>query len=279
MEHRFDTDGPVNLYAELGKGSLTIEASETTESHVDVSGSDAELVLVELTGRQLSVVAPRPRVGFLGGREPSFAISIRIPTGSDLVTRTGSAELGATGEYGLARVKSGSGDVVLDRHRAPVVVDTGSGNVTIASAGADLRVKSGSGNVEVGRVAGTLGISTGSGDVKIGSTTSTAVLKSGSGDLSVGDAATDVSLSSASGDLAVGTFRRGALNAKNASGDVRVGIPEGVPVWTDVSSVSGRIGSDLTGAGQPGPGQDYIEVRARTVSGDIVLRQLREEAS
>lgn len=279
MEHRFDTPGPVSLYAELGKGSLTIEATETAESLVKVDGSDPEEVVVEHSGAQLSIVAPRQRAGFFGGREPSYAITVTVPSGSDLVTKTGSAGVGATGEFGLARVKSGSGSVSLDRHSAAVVVDTGSGDITIASAGADLRAKSGSGDVEVGRVAGTVGISTGSGDVKVGSTTDKAVLKSGSGDLRVGDAATDLSLSSASGDLAIGAFRRGSLNAKNASGDIHIGIPEGVPIWTDVSSLSGRIGSDLEGAGQPGPGQDYIEVRAKTTSGDIVLKQLRGEAS
>jgi DUF4097 and DUF4098 domain-containing protein YvlB len=279
MQHCYDTTEPVSLYAELGKGSLTIEAAETAEATVDVDGPDPEEVSVELNGRQLSVVGPRARVGFFGGREPSYVITIRIPIGSDLVTKTGSAVLTATGEYGLARVKSGSGGVSLDRHSAAVVVDTGSGDVTISSAGADLRVKSGSGDVEVGLVAGTVGISTGSGDVKIGNTAAATVLKSGSGDLRVGDAGTDLSLSSASGDLAVGAFRRGSLTARNASGDVRVGIPAGIPVWTDVTSLSGRIGSDLEGAGQPAPGQDYIEVRAKTVSGDIVLKQLREEAS
>lgn len=277
MQHHFDTPEPISLYVELGKGSLTIEAADTVESFVDVDGTDPDEVVVELRGRQLSVVTPRPRVGFFGGREPSYDITVRIPTGSDLVTKTGSATVGATGGYGLARVKSGSGAVSLDRHASPVVVDTGSGDITVADAGADLRIKSGSGDVKVGRVGGTVGISTGSGDVEIGHTAAAAVLKSGSGDLTVGDAATDLSLSSASGDLAVGTFRRGSLTAKNASGDVHVGIPEGIPVWTDVSSLSGRIGSDLEGAGQPEQGQDHIEVRAKSVSGDIVLKQLRGE--
>jgi len=45
-------------------------------------------------------------------------------------------------------------------------------------------------------------------------------------------------------------------------------------VWTDVSCVSGSVSSNLTGAGQPEDGQDYIEIRATTVSGDISLAQL-----
>ena len=100
------------------------------------------------------------------------------------------------------------------------------------------------------------------------------MLKSGSGDLRIGQAHDDLSLSTASGDIVVDTQHRGGVVAKNASGDVRIGIPGGVPVWTDVYTVTGRIGSDLEGAGQPQEGQDYIEVRAKSVSGDILLKQL-----
>ena len=53
-----------------------------------------------------------------------------------------------------------------------------------------------------------------------------------------------------------------------------VGIPAGTPVWTDVSTVSGSIRSSLEGAGQPAEGEDHVELRAKTVSGDIVLTQI-----
>jgi DUF4097 and DUF4098 domain-containing protein YvlB len=274
MEHNFETHEPVSLYAELGKGLLTVTAEDTTQTTVTVTGAHAEEVLVEQSGRQISVVAPRQRMGFFGGNEPSLDIEVTVPTGSDLITKTGSADQSASGLFGLAKVKAGSGDVRFDRFTGHVVIDTGSGDIVITDVGADLRIKSGSGDVEVGNVAGTVGISTGSGDIKLGATKAAAMIKSGSGDLSIQSAESDVSLSSASGDLTVAAMHRGSLTAKNASGDIRVGIPAGTPVWTDVSSMTGRIGSDLEGAGQPEPGQDYVEVRAKTLSGDIVLKQL-----
>ena len=101
-----------------------------------------------------------------------------------------------------------------------------------------------------------------------------AIVKTGSGDLRVGESHDDVSLSTGSGDFVVDHVHRGRLSAKGASGDVRVGIPAGLPVWTDLSTVSGRIRSALDGAGQPDEGQDHVEVRAKTVSGDIVLTQI-----
>lgn len=274
MEQHFDTPAPLTLYVELGKGSLEITAAETAQSTVTVSGPHAEEVVIEHHGSQLTVVAPRQRLGFFSGSEPTLDIAITVPEGSDLVTKTGSADQEARGRFGLARVKTGSGEVRLDRFDGVVAVDTGSGAVRVAETGADLRVKSGSGDVLAEKVSGTVAVSTGSGDITVGDTTGPVVIKSGSGDLRVETARADVSLSSASGDLSVGTLHRGSLVAKNASGDIRVGIPSGIPVWTDVSSLTGRIGSDLQGAGQPGPGEDYIEVRAKSVSGDITLKQL-----
>lgn len=274
MEKHFETPTPVRLYVELGKGSLSVTAADVGTATVSVTGSQADEVEVVQDGRQISVIAPRQRVGFFSGSEPALDIDVTVPTGSDLLTRTGSADQTATGSFGLAKVKAGSGDVRLDRHTNHVLVDSGSGDIVVAEVEGDLRIKSGSGDVEVGRAGGSIAISTGSGDIKVDTTGGAVMLKSGSGDLSVETAESDVSLSSASGDLVVGRIARGAVTAKNASGDIRIGIPAGIPVWTDVSSVTGRIGSDLEGAGQPEKGQDYVEVRAKTVSGDIVLKQL-----
>ncbi|MFA6298233.1 MAG: hypothetical protein WC642_03645, partial [Nocardioides sp.] len=72
----------------------------------------------------------------------------------------------------------------------------------------------------------------------------------------------------------IDTATRGRFTAKGASGNVRIGIPAGVPVWTDISTVTGRIHSTLQGAGQPEDGADHIEVRAKIVSGDVVLTEL-----
>jgi hypothetical protein len=77
-----------------------------------------------------------------------------------------------------------------------------------------------------------------------------------------------------SGDLVVGTARRGKFSMKGASGDVRIGIPAGTPVWTDLSTVTGAIHSNLEGVGQPAEGADHVELRVKNVSGDIVLNQV-----
>jgi DUF4097 and DUF4098 domain-containing protein YvlB len=272
-EHRFETHLPVDLYVEIGKGGVHVFCTDTTESTVRIEGRDADQVVVQQDGDQISVVAPRQRGGFFGN-DSSLQVHVVVPNTSNVATKTGSADVTIEGVAGSATIRSGSGDVVIDALGGASVVETGSGDVKVDDAHAELKVKSGSGDVRVDHIGGTLAISTGSGDVEIGTSVGAAVVKTGSGDLRVGEAHSDVAMSTGSGDFVVDLARSGRLTAKGASGDVRVGIPAGVPVWTDISTVSGSIHSSLSSAGQPEEGQDHIELRAKTVSGDIVLTQI-----
>jgi DUF4097 and DUF4098 domain-containing protein YvlB len=272
-QHHFETHEPVDLYVEIGKGTVDITATETTESRVDISGRDADLVEVEQSGRRISVVAPRQRAGFFGG-DSKLDVTITVPLRSDLAARTGSADVTVTGTVGTTHIKTGSGDVRTDDLAGPALVETGSGDVNIQVANGELRVKSGSGGVRVRHAESAVAASTGSGDVEIGTSNGPAAVKTGSGDLKVIDANTDVSLVTGSGDLLVGTAHRGRFTMKGASGDVHIGIPAGLPVWTDISTLSGAIRSNLESAGEPAEGADHVELRAKTVSGDIVLTQV-----
>jgi DUF4097 and DUF4098 domain-containing protein YvlB len=272
-EHHFETPKPVRLFTEVGKGSVKVEAIDTTETHVEIAGRDAEHVVVRQDGDQLTVAAPKQRGGFFGG-DSRLDVVITLPTDSHVAIRTGSASIDVTGTVGGGQVRSGSGDVRIDTSGAPMVLETGSGDVHVAASRSDLKIKSGSGDVVLLDIAATSAVSTGSGDVKVGTNHGPVVVKTGSGDLEVREAESDVTLTTGSGDLVVGTARRGRLSVKAASGDVQVGVPAGTPVWTDIATVSGAVRSNLTGAGEPAEGADYVEVRAKTVSGDIVLTEI-----
>ena len=43
-QHLFETHEPVDLYVEIGKGTVDINATETSESRVEISGRDADEV-------------------------------------------------------------------------------------------------------------------------------------------------------------------------------------------------------------------------------------------
>jgi len=272
MDQTFDTPDPVALFVALGAGSLAVEATDTSESRVDIDGPRADEFTVELHDGHLAVVAPKGR--FLGIGHDRHTVRVVVPTGSDLSTKTGSADTETLGSLGTVTLKTGSGGVEVERADGPLVVDSGSGDIRCHEAAAEVRIKSGSGDIDLGDVRGTTGISTGSGDVVIGSVHERTVVKTGSGDLELKRAEADVNLTTASGDLVVGHAPRGRITARNVSGDVRVGIPAGTPVWTDVNTVSGSVASNLESAGKPADGQDYVELRASTVSGDVHLVQV-----
>jgi DUF4097 and DUF4098 domain-containing protein YvlB len=272
-DHRFDTARPVDLFVEIGRGTVAIIATETAQTAVTISGRDADQVTVRQDGHHVSVVGPKQRGAFFGG-DHGLDVRVTLPTDSDLAVRTGSADISVTGTVGNAQLKSGSGDVRFDSATGPLLVETGSGDIRIEEAHGALKIKSGSGDIVVGASDGVVSVSTGSGDVQVGSSGGPTVVKTGSGDLEVGESTDDVSMSTGSGNLVVNRAHRGRVTVKGASGDVRIGIPVGVPVWTDITTVSGAIRSQLTGAGEPQPGQDHVEVRARTVSGDVMLSEL-----
>jgi DUF4097 and DUF4098 domain-containing protein YvlB len=272
MQKIFDTPGPISLYVELGSGDLALRAADVAETTVSVDGKHADEVTVEQRGDQIVVLAPK-RTGFLSN-SGDLSVHVTLPTDSHLTTKFGSADLDASGRLGDVKIKTGSGDIRFDELGGDAVIDSGSGDITISSVTGDVRVKTGSGDIEIDNVDGVVTITTGSGDVAIGTASRTVDVKSGSGDMRVREAADNVSLSTASGDLVVDRMQRGQLLAKNVSGDIKVGIPANVPVWTDISSVTGQVYSDLQGAGEPEKGQDFIEIRAKTVSGDIALEEL-----
>ncbi|GAA4669972.1 DUF4097 family beta strand repeat-containing protein [Nocardioides nanhaiensis] len=272
LEHVVDTPQPVHLYVEVPAGSVRVHLTDTTTSRVELSGRDAEQVSVTLEGDDLAVVAPKHASRLLG-RQHEVDVVVTVPEASDVAGRTGSGDITVTGEAGRVALRSGSGDVLVEVVGGEGRVETGSGAVRVGQVRDELAVKCGSGDVVLDLVEAATVVSTGSGDVVVARAAATVAVKTGSGDIRVVDALDDVRTTTGSGDLELVTVHRGRVGAKTASGDVRVGVVAGVPVFTDIQTVSGRISSGLQGGGRPTEGQDHVELRATTVSGDVVLTE------
>jgi DUF4097 and DUF4098 domain-containing protein YvlB len=273
MNRQFETPEPISLYVEIGRGKVEVSASDRDTTTLDIRGQHADEVEVTFENNRLTVIAPKDTGGWFG-RDRELFVDVELPTGSDVAAKTGSADIQVDGEVHEADLKTGSGDIACDTFSGAGRVNTGSGDIAVSEAHAQLLVKSGSGDISVGTCVGNLNVSTGSGDVEVGTTNGHTVVKTGSGDLNVVTANDDLSLSTGSGDLSVGTIRRGRVAIKGASSDVRIGIPAGTPVWTDISTVTGSVRSNLDSVGAPQEGQDHIELQARTVSGDITLARV-----
>lgn len=272
MEHIFDTPEPIELYVENGRGHVDVTATDTTETTVQVTGERADEFVVEHDGHSVAVIAPK-RAGGVFGRDARAKVVVTMPAGSTLVAKTGSSDVAARGPLGNASVRIGSGDVSVELVEGEAELQTGSGDLRAVELRGDARVKTGSGDVVVQRSGAQLVIATGSGDVQVHRADGPLAVKTGSGDVAVGESAEDVSFSTGSGDLRIDVARRGRVTVKGASGDIHLGIPHGTPVWTDITTTSGRIASEIAATGEPAEGQDFVEVRARTASGDITLQQ------
>jgi len=271
--HRFETRLPVRLVTEIAKGPVKVVAAETTETIVEITGRDADQVRVSQDGDEIMVIGPKQHDRLFGG-DTRLDVVITLPSASAVAVRTGSGDITLVGSVGETHLKSGSGDLVVDTATGAMVLDTGSGDIRVVRAHDDVKARSGSGDVLVAEATAVVEGSTGSGDVQLGMTHGSTAVKTGSGDIKVGEAGTDVTLKTGSGDLTIGTARRGRVTVEGATGDAHVGVPAGIPVWTDISTVTGRIRSSLRGAGQPADGADHLEIRARMVTGDIVLTEI-----
>lgn len=270
MDHTFDTPAPVELFVDIGSGDITVTATDTDRTVIQLEGRDAEHTQVEQHGRTISVIAPKRRGITFGGAGHALTLTVTLPEGSDLVTEVGSADLQASGVLGSCRLKSGSGEITLEQAAAAELA-SGSGDIQIGRVSGDLSARTGSGEITVQSVGGTANTVSGSGDVEVGRVDGTLGAKTGSGEVNVTDAHGDLGIVTASGDITVRRMSPGKAEIRAASGDIHLGALSGTPVWTDLNTVSGRISSHLEPLGEPAEGQEFLELRLRTVSGDITL--------
>lgn len=135
-----------------------------------------------------------------------------------------------------------------------LAVSTGSGAIGATSVGV-LHAKSGSGDLDVGEVREEAQVTTGAGRIRIGRLVGPITAKTGSGWLRIDHLIGDLRFSTGSGAVGIIRVSRGRLDITASSGKVRVGIDPGVPVWTDITSVSGRVESNLHLSANLSPGR------------------------
>jgi DUF4097 and DUF4098 domain-containing protein YvlB len=257
---------------DLSCGLVDVTATDTTETTIRITGDRAEEFDVRDLGDRIAIIAP-PRSGGFLGKDPRAEIVVEVPVASALHAKVGSSDVAAHGRFADTRVDSGSGDVTLDIVEGDAVLQSGSGDLVVEHLVGEAHLKSGSGDVLVRRAESALVVTTGSGDVRVDTARDDLAVKTGSGDARVLSLGSEAVFTTGSGDLVVDEVAAGRITAKTASGDVRIGVVAGTPVWTDVRTASGRLTSTLAGTGEPAPDQPYLEVRATTASGDVTLHQ------
>jgi DUF4097 and DUF4098 domain-containing protein YvlB len=264
MQKTFEVQGPVELDVRLTSGDVEVDASVDGRVEVELIAHDEESqrllegARVDLRDRhgrpEIVVEVPQKRGGF--GFSLSFGrsgISCRIlcPPESGLAVRTRSADLRVRGTLGGLNVATASGDVE---------VDSVSGGVNIKSASGDFRA----------REVGAANIQSASGDISIDVARGPVSVNTASGDLSLDEAYDNVSANTVSGDQDHGAVMQGTVAAHSVSGDISIGVRRGSQVHLDCTTVSGDTHSELeVTADSPGGSGPLLEIRAKTVSGDI----------
>jgi hypothetical protein len=277
----FDTPEPITATIDLAMGDVRISADDRATAVVEVRPTDesneedvkaAELTRVEYANDQLLVKAPKLRSWLSRSSGGSIDVAIELPAGSHVHGTIGLGDFQCDGRLGDCRIKTGLGRIRLDR--------------------ADkLNLKSGAGDISVDRATGRAEVTAGSGDVRLRELDRSAVIKNSNGDTWVGVAGGDLRLNtangsiavdlaeasvgakSANGDVRVGEVVRGAVVIETKIGDLEVGIREGTAAWLDVNSRFGHVHNSLDAADGPETSAETVEVRARTSVGEVVIRR------
>ena len=265
MHKTFDTPGPLALRLEIPSGEIEISAGPGTETSLDLDALDdasaraLDQVRVELRdtrdGHEL-VVEAKGRGGwgsFLNFGQTGYRLRVGCPEGARVAARTRSADVTGHGRLGA-----------LD-------VQTASGEVSFTEVDGDAVVKSASGDVELGTVAGRASAHTASGGVEIGRAGGDVDVNNVSGEIVVRDAQGSVTVNSVSGDQRLQAVVEGIVKAQSVSGDVLIGVRRGSRVYLDCNTLSGETSSELELTGEAGDEGPLVELRAKTVSGDITV--------
>jgi len=264
----FDTPGQVRLDLEIPFGRVEIETVPGESTHVLLEGNESvsrELVdnarvEVRRHGDAHEVIVEVRQRGFMFsiGRSPEIRLQVICPPGAECEVRTKSADIRARGTYGSFEAKTASGDIQIEEVRGDARVKTASGDVSVEEVGGQAQIQSTSGDVALQRARGDVNAQLVSGDIWIR------------------DAWASVYVNSVSGDQRVEAVFQGAVEAHAVSGDIRVGVRRGSGVYVDANTISGSTSSefelsDAPQESEPAEDAPMVEVRAKTVSGDITI--------
>jgi DUF4097 and DUF4098 domain-containing protein YvlB len=262
MQKSFEVSGPVELDIRLASGEISIDPSLEGRVEIDLLAHDDESqrlideARVELRDNQsrpqVNVLLPQKRGFSFGFGRQGVSCTVRCPQGSSVSAKTKSADLSATGTLGGLSFATASGDTDVDR------ID------------GSINVKTASGDVQVGEVSGSVNVQSASGDVTVEAVRGPANVGSVSGDVTVEAAYDNLSANTVSGDQDLGAVMRGTVSAQSVSGDVTIGVRRGSKVFLDCNTLSGDTRSELeVSADAPAGDGPLVEIRAKTVSGDI----------
>ena len=276
----FDTPSPVDVTIEIFAGDVHVTATDRTDTVVEVRPGDdqdpkdveaAELTRVEYADGKLLVKTPKAGLAY-PWKKWTVEVRVEVPTGSAVRGSTGMGDFRLTGRLGECRIKTGTGNVEVDR-TGPLRLHTATGNVTVDAVDGDAEISTSSGTLRVGEIDGGAVVRNSNGPTTIGKVAGDLRMRASNGDISVAAAAAGVDAKTANGAISIGEVLRGSVVLKTSMGDIEVGIGEGTAAWLDVNTASGRVRNSLDESRSRPDRPDTVEVRAQTSFGDITIHR------
>jgi Toastrack DUF4097 len=275
----FETPEAITATIDVVSGDVRVAASDRDTTVVEIRPSDpsndedvraAERTRVDCAGGHLLVKVPKLRSWLPGHHGGSVDVTVELPAGSELRGAGQLADFRADGRYGEVnitnglgrievedadklRLKTGIGDIVVDRVRGHADITAGSGELRVRELDASAVVKNSNGDSWIGEARGDLRVNAANGSVAVDLAQASVVAKS------------------ANGDVRLGEVVRGSVVLETRLGDLEVGIREGSAAWLDVRAAAGRVQNTLEAADAPAKTAEKVEVRARTTAGNVVV--------
>jgi DUF4097 and DUF4098 domain-containing protein YvlB len=228
-------------------GSVEVRNGAAGQVELSLDSSSADEFEVSAVGDM--IVVRHPSRWTMRGR--SCRLVLTVPAGSDVAAETASAEVRMSGTFGAVRVRTASGDIAVgDSLR--LELSTASGDITIGSVLADARLTAISGDCTAQTVGGRLEATLTSGDLRVERCNG------------------DVHVASTSGSARIAHCGGGDIELRSMSGDLRVGLPSGIRVAADLSTISGKASLPEPAPAGSSPDQRRpVRLRLKTVSGDL----------
>ena len=199
-------------------------------------------------------------------------ITVELPAGSLLL------RAGAPGAVGVSIDSSGADAFEVSQLGDSIEIRSGrrgrSARMVIdAPVGSDAEVKGASLDVSARGPLGTLRLRLASGDVVVRSVGGRLQAALASGDVSAERVDGDADVQTASGDVRLRQCNGSAIAVRTVSGDIRIGLPAGIRVEPELSTLSGRVSLPQSGPAAPDPGRRTVKLRLRSISGDLTIER------
>lgn len=283
----YRTPQAISVVLELRVAGVRVAAGDREDTVVEVRPSDgsnrddvnaAAQTRVEYADGRLLVSSPRRlREWSPFGDGGSIDVQIGLPNGSELIGRAAVGTFRCAGTLGRCELRSSAGEIRLERAAAVKLVTAG--DIVVERATGNAELTTATGEVRAGAIDGAAVIKNSNGDVHIGEVRGELRVRSADGDVEVERCHDSLTAVTANGDIRVGTVGGGSVVASTGRGGIEVGIADGIAAWLDLHTSFGHVYSDLDATDGPEPGEERVEVRARTGFGDITIRRREPSAS